>query len=195
MLITSENVSNIFEAFCKAQSEIGSVEKDKTVDFFAKGRRVNFSYSSLDAIIVAIKKPFKDNNLGFMQIPINSGSGITVETRIMHSSGEFMASSFSLQSKSTDPKDIASVITFASRYSLKSMVGIAGDDLDLDSLSEAEASNSYDGSDNHKMWLKDMLNAVGILDVSEQAKVHKGLLDRSMEKSEKSVMTLVGELL
>ena len=195
MLSTSENVSNLFEAFCKAQSEIGHVEKDKTVDFFAKGRRVNFRYTSLDALIVAIKKPFKDNNLAFMQIPINSGSGITVGTRIMHSSGEYMASSFSLQSKSTDPKDIASVITFASRYSLKSMVGIAGDDLDLDSLAEAQASNSYDGSEPDKMWLRDILSAAGIVDASEQGKVHKGLLDRSMEKSEKSVMTLVGELL
>ena len=106
-----------------------------------------------------------------------------------------MASSFSLQSKSTDPKDIASVITFASRYSLKSMVGIAGDDLDLDSLAEAQASNAYDGSEPDKMWLRDILSAAGIVDASEQGKVHKGLLDRSMEKSEKSVMTLVGELL
>ena len=83
---------------------------------------------------------------------------VSVVSRLMHSSGQFLEDSVSAMLPSADPQAVGSAVTYLRRYSLQSIVGVAPED------DEAEAAQGRgkppivvpsmpDGYDN---WLADM---------------------------------------
>lgn len=121
---TSENVSELFTALAKAQGQIENAPKDADNPFF-KSR-----YTTLSAIRSVIRKPLSENGLAIIQTPIDGdNSQMTVITRLCHSSGEWVETSFSFQVAGKNYLQAAgSAITYARRYQLAAMLGIASDD-------------------------------------------------------------------
>ena len=107
-------------ALCKAQSEMGGAVKDAKNPFFKS------SYADLTSVIKAIKEPFANNGLSYVQFPITSegGRGIGVKTILMHTSGQFLSEEFYLPTVKQDPQSGGSCITYARRYALQAMAGI-----------------------------------------------------------------------
>jgi len=81
----SDSITHLAEALAKAQGEIKSVSKDRTNPHF-KNR-----YATLDAIMDAIRAPLATQGLSIVQGASESTQGFTVETYLLHASGEYIA--------------------------------------------------------------------------------------------------------
>lgn len=115
----SDSIAALTAALSKAQGEITGAVKDADNPFFKS------HYADLQSVWDAIRGPLSKNGLAVMQLPGMEGSAITVETVLSHSSGEWMASTLSMVPVKSDPQGVGSAITYARRYALQSVAGVA----------------------------------------------------------------------
>lgn len=123
---TSEQINELAAALAKAQ---GAMEPAKKT---AKNPYFKSNYADLAAVWEVIRKPFADNGLSLVQAPFADDVGkVTVLTRIMHSSGQFIEGpGLSASAKDLGPQAIGSVITYLKRYDAQGMAGVAAEDDD-----------------------------------------------------------------
>jgi hypothetical protein len=106
---------------------MGGAKKDATNVFY------HSNYSTLAAVWDACRKPLSDNGLAIFQPTRHGENGkIIIETLLAHSSGEWIMGELDIQPVKTDPQSIGSAITYARRYALAAMVGIAPEDDDAE---------------------------------------------------------------
>lgn len=126
MIETSESIANISAALSKAQMEIQDAGKDK--------QGYGYKYADLAQVLQIARPALSKNEIAIIQFASSDGLSATVETMFSHSSGEWMRGSLTMQiheSKNLTPAQCTgSVITYARRYSISAMVGIAQDDDD-----------------------------------------------------------------
>lgn len=121
---TSDTIAKIAKALSVAQSQMTGAVKDSKNPFFKS------DYSDLASVMKAVSKPFADNELCFIQSPGFSDGLITVTTRIIHSSGEWLEGTTCLPPTKNDAQGYGSAITYAKRYGLQSMAGVPSVDDD-----------------------------------------------------------------
>lgn len=121
---TSAETVELFTALHKAQAEMSGAVKDADNPFFKN------KYADLGSVIKAIKEPCSNNGLFFTQHPILNDNAVGVETVVVHSSGQFMASKLLIPMSKLDPQGVGSCITYARRYSLQAIFGIPAVDDD-----------------------------------------------------------------
>lgn len=118
---TSESIIKITPAFLAAQKKIESVIKDQNNPFFKS------KYADLSSVIGACKEQLNKEGIAVLQ-PID---GMSVETVLVHESGEWFSSSTPIVSKDeNNPQALGSAITYAKRYGLQSMVLLPAEDDD-----------------------------------------------------------------
>lgn len=120
----------IASALLKSQREIQNVKPDSTNPRFGSG------YASLAAVIGAVKTILNSNDIVVIQNPIEGKDGLgclALETILMHVSGEQISSICVVPLAKGDPQAYGSALTYARRYSLASMTGLATDDDDAES--------------------------------------------------------------
>lgn len=130
MLEHSEQINELAAALVKAQAAFVAVAKAKTATVEMKnGGKYSYKYSDLaDAWDVA-RKPLSDNGLSVIQSPAQLERGVcSVTTMLLHASGQWVKSTLSLDARDATPQSIGSVITYARRYGLASMIGLVTDD-------------------------------------------------------------------
>lgn len=120
----SESINDLAIALNKAQANMTGAVKGSKNPFFKS------NYADLSAVIEAISKPFADNGLSFTQSPGFDGKNVTVTTRIMHSSGQWIEGTCVLPPTKNDAQGYGSAITYAKRYGLQAMAGIPSADDD-----------------------------------------------------------------
>ena len=123
----SENINDLAAALAKAQATIKGACKDKNNPFYKS------KYADLSNIWDACREALTNNQLSVVQAPEQSeGGGIAVETMLMHSSGQFIASRYvmPITDSKINAQTIGSAITYARRYALAAMVGVAPEDDD-----------------------------------------------------------------
>ena len=102
-----------------------SAKKDSANPFFKA------KYADLQSVTAAYRPSFTENGIAVIQSAENDDKGgITVETMLIHSSGQFVRSSLTMHPKKDGPQEIGSLITYARRYALAAMVGVAPEDDD-----------------------------------------------------------------
>jgi len=146
----SDSIKNIAVAMNKAQSEMTGAAKSKTNPFFKA------KYADLKAVIEAIKTPFADNGLSYVQFPIEEGGRIGIETILMHSSGEWLSNSFTVQLTKQDAQGAGSAITYCRRYGLQAVAGIPSEDDDGNAASKQRStkpSKPSNPSDDDLSWV------------------------------------------
>jgi len=127
----SEKIGAIAGALAKAQSQFPSIERTEKVDYITKtGVKIRYSYAPLAEIIKATKKSLGDNELCIVQAVQTDDSGVIIETMLAHSSGEWIASSYTIAGEAKDPQTMGSLITYGRRYGLSSLLDIAADEDD-----------------------------------------------------------------
>ena len=124
---SSESIKNLSSALVKAQKTMGGAVKDSKNPFFKS------SYADLTSVIKAIKEPFASAGIAYTQFPINDENRVGVVTRLMHESGEWLETSYTLPLVKNDPQSAGSAITYARRYALQSIAGIPTADDDAES--------------------------------------------------------------
>lgn len=121
---TSETLKEISVALVKAIGEIPNPPKNAVNPHF-KNR-----YADLASIIETVKPILLKNGLTVIQGSEADGNIVTVRTRIIHVSGEWIENSLTMAAAGSDPQKIGSAITYARRYSISSFLNIAADDDD-----------------------------------------------------------------
>jgi len=118
-------MKNLFAALVKAQSEISAAVKDSTNPHFKS------KYADLASVVSAIKPAAAAHGLGFVQVFRESSGGVTIETIILHESGEqFSCGPLFVPAIKNDAQAYGSAITYARRYSLQTAWGVPSDDDD-----------------------------------------------------------------
>lgn len=117
--------SKLYEALAKAQGEMGNAKFNKMNPHFKN------KYADLSSIMDVCKKPLSDNGLSILQIIKTCEEGkMYLITRLAHSSGQYIESSFVLKNERNTIQGLGSSITYARRYSLSAMLGIVADEDD-----------------------------------------------------------------
>lgn len=167
----SESIKNLAIAMNKAQSEMGGAHKGANNPFFKS------KYADLGAVVEAVKEPFSINGLSYVQFPIEESGRIGVETILMHSSGEWLSNSFTVNVTKQDAQGAGSAITYCRRYGLQAIAGIPSEDDDGNGASKGDANKSP--SDTDMSWVNAIKANQTTLDAIEDIKYRdyiKGLL-------------------
>jgi hypothetical protein len=134
---SSENVAAIATALAKAQTELSNPEKAMigTIYNTQTDRQQTFRYASLSSGLDIIRKVLGSQQIAVTQsTDIDRTSGtVNLTTLLVHTSGEWFSSDWPVcqLSETSAPRRMGAALTYARRYALFTMVGIAGED-DLD---------------------------------------------------------------
>lgn len=120
----SESIKDLAAALAKAQGTMRHAAKDSVNPHF-KSR-----YADLAGVIDAAREPLSANGLSFIQELGGDGKTLTCRTILMHASGQWMASTLTIIPGKPDAQGIGSAATYARRYSLSAVLGIASEDDD-----------------------------------------------------------------
>jgi ERF superfamily len=130
---TSENIGAIAAALSKAQSELKNIEKSKI------NPHLKSKYADIADGLEVIRPILSKNGIALVQATnFNGDTGIfSLNTRLIHTSGEWIESSYPLPS-SGRATEIGAAITYARRYSAFALVAVAGTDEDADGSDAAD---------------------------------------------------------
>lgn len=125
---TSESIDKLAAALAIAQGQLQPAVKDSTNPHFKS------NYVDLHGVWKSCRDALSKNGLSVVQGGGERGDGstITYVCRIMHASGQWIESDLTLRPVKNDPQGVGSAITYARRYLLASMVGVAPQDEDDD---------------------------------------------------------------
>jgi hypothetical protein len=143
---SSESIGAIAGALAKAQAELTNPEKSLTATirspFPREGDRT-FRYASLSSGLDIVRKALGKHEIATVQTTAIDEAGlIRLTTVLAHSSGEWVSSDWPVcpVSETAAPHRMGAALTYARRYALFTLVGIAGeDDLDAPDLDAASA--------------------------------------------------------
>jgi len=121
---TSPTIGALAAALAKAQGAMKFASKDSTNPHFKS------KYADLAAVWEAIREPLSANGLAIFQNPSSDANGIILETILMHASGEFIRSTCWMPVAQKTAQAYGSATTYARRYSLAAVAGVAADDDD-----------------------------------------------------------------
>ena len=134
----SESIGALAGALAKAQAELVNPQKSLTATLQAASPRQvgrTFRYAPLSAGLDLIRKCLGQHEIAVAQTTsIEKEAGlIQLTTTLAHASGEWMSSDWPVCALSEvgTPHRVGAALTYARRYALFTMVGIAGED-DLD---------------------------------------------------------------
>lgn len=115
----SESIKELAAALSKAQSEIKGAIKDAENPFFKN------VYADLASVWDAIRVPMAANNLAVSQTTSVTENGTVLVTTLLHSSGEWIEGTYPLYAKDNSPQSLGSAVTYARRYALQAIMGVA----------------------------------------------------------------------
>lgn len=159
-MMTSHEIDKLGEALAAAQGEIDSAKKSAANPYFKS------KYADLAEVWYAIREALSKNGLAVAQTPFaeygnfvtrkvkvekKDGSYdireitereafVTVKTRLIHASGQWIEDELEILPAKSDPQGIGSAITYARRYALAAIVGVAQDDDDGNAASGKEVT-------------------------------------------------------
>ena len=145
---SSESVAALACALAKAQAELVNPEKSLTATIrtgrAGEGAERSFRYAPLSSGLDIVRKTLGQHEIATMQTTaVDQATGVVnLTTMLAHASGEWIASEWPVCpiADMATPRRMGAALTYARRYALFTLVGIAGED-DLD------APDLHDGPD------------------------------------------------
>ena len=140
---SSTSIANLAAALAKAQGELVNPEKSLVGTIRADGPTGTeraFRYAPLSSGLDIVRKTLGQHEIATVQTTaIDQSAGVVnLTTMLAHSSGEWIASDWPVcaVADTSTPHRMGAALTYARRYALFTLVGIAGeDDLDAPDLS------------------------------------------------------------
>lgn len=146
----SEQINELAMALAKAQGQIEGAKKDSINPHF-KNR-----YADLASVWDACREALTKNGLSVVQSAENNESGYGVTTMLLHTSGQWMRGTLYLKPMKDDAQGAGSALTYARRYALSSMVGIAPEDDDANAASAKPVQVISVAPSGYDNWLADL---------------------------------------
>src|SRR6516225_900798 len=141
---SSESIAALATALAKAQIELANPEKSLVGTIEPQGgERGQFRYAPLSSGLEIVRKTLGQHQIATVQTTaIDQAAGIVNLTTVLaHSSGEWIASDWPVCPivETARPHRMGAALTYARRYALFTLVGIAGeDDVDAPDLIESQ---------------------------------------------------------
>lgn len=154
-------INELAGALAKAQGQMEGAKKDMANPFFKS------KYADLASVWEAARKPLSDNGLAVIQTTNGDCEVVTVITTLFHSSGQWIRGTLKMRPSKLDPQGIGSCLTYARRYALAAMVGIAPEDDDGNAASQkngtpAQVEKPVALTKEQRSTLSKMLEEAGI---------------------------------
>jgi hypothetical protein len=167
---SSETIGTIAAALAKAQAQLINPEKSLTATIRSDGSRGaerSFRYAPLSSGLDIVRKTLSQHEIATVQTTaIDETAGIVrLSTVLAHASGEWIASDWPVCAigETATPHRMGAALTYARRYALFTLVGIAGeDDLDAPDLivptapapktETRKTKDRLNGGPNHPSW-------------------------------------------
>jgi hypothetical protein len=150
---TSEQINELAAALAKAQGEMRGAVKDATNPFFKS------KYADLASVWEACRGPLTKHGLSVAQFPNTEYQGtpepyqwtsrngeerhgirvvciVSIRTRLLHSSGQWLEDAVSTMLPTGDPQAVGSAISYLRRYALQSVAGVAPEDDDAEAAQQ-----------------------------------------------------------
>ena len=151
---TSETIGTIAAALAKAQAQLVNPEKSLVGTILpeqAGGAERLFRYAPLSSGLEIVRKTLSQHEIATVQTTsIDQPAGIVrLSTVLAHASGEWIASDWPVCaiSETAAPHRMGAALTYARRYGLFTLVGIAGeDDLDAPDLPQPNSETRKTGN-------------------------------------------------
>src|SRR5260370_18091673 len=148
---SSESVAALASALAKAQAELVNPEKSLTATIrsgrFGEGGKRTFRYAPLSSGLDIVRRTLGQHEIATVQTTaIDQAAGIVnLTTMLAHASGGWIASDWPAcpVAETANPQRMGAALTYARRYALFTLVGIAGeDDLDAPDLCDGPEAPS-----------------------------------------------------
>ncbi|HEY9377235.1 MAG TPA: ERF family protein [Jiangellaceae bacterium] len=137
---TSEESDKVIPAFVKALHTVEDVVKDRAV----VAGPMRYSYADLSTVLDEVRPKLQEHGLAQSQVPDSDG----VTTTLFHESGQWIRfSPLQVTALGATPQNQGSAITYARRYSLLAIMGMATEDDDAHSASVATATGGHSEMD------------------------------------------------
>jgi hypothetical protein len=135
MIRTSDDITLLAVALVAAQAVMPDVPKGS----LGQIGQAKVPYSNLGDVLETVRPVLHEHGLAFIQFPGNGDNGMTqVTTRLVHVSGQWMEGTVSMPSGGNGAQGVGSAITYARRYSLMSVLGLASEDDDGKAASQQQ---------------------------------------------------------
>lgn len=170
-------MSDAIKALVKAQKAMGAVLKN------ASNPHLKSKYADLGSVLDACQSALHDNGFAIMQPCGKDQEGAYVETVLAHESGESFASRVYLVIGKQDMQGVGSAITYARRYGLLGMAGLAPEDDDGEATKapKREALPPFDPVAAHDRIAKKLEAASSLADLVEAWKSEAGTIKEVTE--------------
>jgi hypothetical protein len=125
-MTTSETIGAIAPALIKAQSQMQGITKE------GKNPAFKSKYVTLDSILDTLRPILTSNGLMLTQGSSKPETlqAVTVESRIIHTSGEWIATTVTIPVTKPDAHGLGSALTYGRRYSVSALLAISADEDD-----------------------------------------------------------------
>lgn len=143
--------SKIAEAIADVQRDLPVVGKDQTAKVTSDKGSYSYSYADLTAVSRAIYPRLADHGLAFTALPTLSGNRFVLRYLLLHTSGEYLDGEFPLPADSKTPQAMGSAITYARRYCLCAVTGVAPEDDDGAAASYSQQQRTVEPVDNDRV--------------------------------------------
>ena len=195
---TTNQLNHMAGALSKAQGEMTNPPKTRTVQVNTKsGGNYSYSYAELDGIIDHVRPIIAKHNLAIIQRIDTQPDCVTLVTELIHESGQMISSTHPLP-KGCAAQEFGSYLTYARRYSLCAILGIAAES-DNDG-SAANGARTGGGESSNEATLRDeVIERICEDSVSNVALVNwcrnQGLADDKAKTSEDLPVDVIKQML
>ena len=155
-------MSDVIKALVKAQKEMGAVIKNTS------NPHLKSKYADLGAVLDACQTALHDNGFAIMQPSGKDDHGAFVDTVLAHESGQSLSSRVYLVIGKQDMQGVGSAITYARRYGLLGMTGLAPEDDDGEGT-KATAKQARGPSATEIAHEKAVTNALADIEMADTA--------------------------
>lgn len=136
----SETITTLAPALVKAAAQLAPVAKDATNPAFRN------RYATLDAIMEQVRPVLAAHGLAVVQSMTQPETidgrvvGVAIETRILHTSGEWIAGVVTLPVDKATAQGVGSAMSYGRRYGLSALLGLTAEDDDGHAASQRPES-------------------------------------------------------
>ncbi len=188
---SSQSIASLAAALAKAQIELSNPEKSLIGSIEGKAPNAPerlFRYASLASGLDIVRKTLGQHEIATVQTTaLDQASGIVNLTTVLaHASGEWIASDWPVCpiSETATPHRMGAALTYARRYALFTLVGIAGeDDLDAPDLVAPTPQTKSPGPEGARRSMAPRMAPNGRLNADQRRVDHRMPVERPQKTS------------
>lgn len=130
-VMMSPTVAELAKALCAVQAKLEPAVKNAT------NPHLKSKYADLSSCYEASRALLTAHGLTIVQPPEGDGGMVGVSTILLHTSGEYIGSTFTVPLPEAKAQLVGSLLTYFRRYTYSSTIGLATEDDDGHAVSEA----------------------------------------------------------